>query len=45
MEILFVTIFFIATFSIGFVIGYVYERMAWNKLIQKGIIPRPVKEN
>jgi hypothetical protein len=28
----------------GFLMGKYYERMAWNKLIEKGLIPKPIKE-
>lgn len=38
---------FIPTFSfiIGFLWGKYSERIAWNKLIKKGIIPRPHKRD
>ena len=29
--------------ALGFVWGKIHERWEWNKLIQKGIIPKPKK--
>lgn len=36
-----IAVFSILTFTVGFILGKYHERINWNKLIRKGVIPRP----
>lgn len=38
---IFILIVFIAGTLIGFTLGKFSERLAWNRLIEKGILPKP----
>ena len=38
---IFILIVFIAGTLIGFVLGKFSERLAWNRLIERGILPKP----
>ncbi len=41
---LMISAMFTVIYIIGFVTGRIWERIEWNKLIRKGIIPKPRKK-
>ena len=42
---IFILMIFISAVAIGFVCGKYSERIAWNRLIERGVLPRPKNSN